>query len=109
MTHEQGRAEELRVDGQQIKAKLHEVLQPHQTETRQFHVSGDQLVDKVKEIVHAGNVRRVTIRRAGGDTRLDIPLTLGLAGALLLPVWAALGAIAALALNYTIAVEKDVD
>jgi hypothetical protein len=109
MTDEQRRAEELRVDGQQMKAKLREVLQPHQTETRQFHVSGDQLVDRVKEIVHAGNVRRITVSKAGGETVLDIPLTLGLAGALMLPVWAAVGAVAALALNYTIAVVKNAD
>jgi hypothetical protein len=109
MTDRQDRAEELRVDGQQIKARLRDVLQPHKTETRQLHVSGDQLADKVKAIVHAGNIRRITVTRVGGDTLLDVPLTLGLAGALLLPVWAAVGAVAALALDYTIAVEKNAD
>ncbi len=72
----------------------------------EFRVDGDRLVAKVKEIIHEGNVRRITIKNEKGDPLIEIPLTLGVVGAVLLPVWAALGAMAALAANLTIIVEK---
>ncbi len=72
----------------------------------EFRVDGDRLVAKVKEIIHEGNVRRITIKNDKGDTLIEIPLTLGVVGAVFLPVWAALGALAALAANLTIVVEK---
>ncbi len=74
--------------------------------TEEFHVDGDRLVAKVKELVHQGNIRRITIKNEAGETLVEIPLTLGVAGAVLLPVWAAIGAIAALVANLTIVVEK---
>ena len=72
----------------------------------EFKVSGDQLVNTVKELVHEGNVRRVIIKNEEGHTFLEIPPTVGVVGALLFPIWAALGAIAALASGSTIVVEK---
>lgn len=72
----------------------------------EFRVKGEAVIAKVKEIVHEGNVRRITIKNEEGNTLIEIPLTLGVVGALLLPVWAAIGAIAALAANLTIVVEK---
>ncbi len=72
----------------------------------EFTISGDQLVAKVKEIIHGGNVRRITIKNAEGETLIEVPLTLGVVGAVLLPVWAALGAIAALVAKLRIVVEK---
>ena len=74
--------------------------------TEEFQVSGDVLLTKVKELVHEGNIRRVMIKNEEGKTLIEIPLTLGVIGAVLLPVWAAIGAIAALAVNYRIVVEK---
>ena len=74
--------------------------------TEQYSVSGDTLVAKIKELVREGNIRRVTIKNEEGKTLIEIPLTLGVIGAVLLPVWAAIGAIAALAANFTIVVEK---
>ena len=74
--------------------------------TEEVKVSGDDLVAKVKELVHEGNIRRVIIKNEEGKTLVEIPLTLGLVGAVLLPVWAALGAIAALVTDCTIIVEK---
>jgi len=74
--------------------------------TEEVKVSGDDLVAKVKELVHEGNIRRITIENDEGKTLIEIPLTLGLVGAVLLPVWAALGAIAALVTDCTIIVEK---
>ena len=64
------------------------------------------VVDKIKELLHESNVRRIIIKNDDGKTLIEIPLTLGVAGALFLPVWAAIGAIAALAANLTIVIEK---
>ena len=107
MNEEQGRKEEFRVDGQEIKDKLREAVR--RTETREFHVSGDELIARMRQVLREGNIRRISIKNSEGEPIVDIPLTLGLAGALILPVWAAIGAIAALALDYTIAVEKTVE
>jgi hypothetical protein len=60
----------------------------------------------VKELVHEGNIRRIIIKDAEGKTLIEAPLTIGVVGAVLLPVWAALGAIAALAAELTIVIEK---
>lgn len=73
------------------------------------HVSADGLVAKIKELVHQGNVRRITIKNETGDEFLEIPLTVGVVGAVLLPVWAAVGAVAALAANYTLKIERTGD
>jgi hypothetical protein len=72
----------------------------------EFRVSGDAVIAKIKEILHEGNVRRITIKNEEGNTLIEIPLTFGVVGMLLLPVWAAIGAIAALAANLNIVVEK---
>ena len=72
----------------------------------EYKVSGDELVRKVKQIVHEGNIRRIVIKTEGGNTLLEFPLTVGVVGAVLLPMWAALGAAAALITDCTIVVEK---
>src|SRR5512147_581446 len=72
----------------------------------EFRVKGDAVLAKIKEILHEGNVRRITIKNEEGNTLIEIPLTIGVVGVLFLPVWAAIGAIAALAANLTIVVEK---
>ena len=73
--------------------------------TEEFRVSGEQLLHQVKELVHQGNVRRIIIKDKDGVTLFEVPLTAGVVGAVLLPVWAAIGAVAALAASFTIAVE----
>jgi len=73
--------------------------------TEEFKVSGEKLLERVKDLVHQGNVRRITIKDKDGVTLLEIPLTAGVVGAVLLPIWVAIGAIAALAASYTITVE----
>jgi len=73
--------------------------------TEEFKVSGEKLLQQVKDLVHQGNVRRVTIKNKDGIALFEVPLTAGVVGAVLLPVWAAIGAVAALAASYTIAVE----
>ena len=75
----------------------------------EFRVDGDKLVEKVKQLLHAGNVRRIIIKNDDNISLLEIPLTIGVVGAVLIPIWVALGAIAALAANYTIVVEKQVN
>jgi hypothetical protein len=74
--------------------------------TQEFKLHGDSVVSKLKEILHEGDIRRITIKNDEGHTLIEIPLTLGVVGALLLPVWAAIGAIAALAASLTIVVER---
>jgi Flp pilus assembly pilin Flp len=74
--------------------------------TEEFRINGDQLLARVKELVHEGNIRRLIIRNESGTTLVEIPLTVGLVGMALLPVWAAVGAIAVLATDCTIVVER---
>ncbi len=74
--------------------------------TEEFRVSGEEVLAKVKELVHEGNVRRIAIRNEEGETVVEFPLTVGVVGALLLPVWAAIGAAAALLTRCTIVVER---
>jgi Domain of unknown function (DUF4342) len=69
-------------------------------------VTGERLVDRVKELVKEGNARRIIVKNAEGHTLMEIPLTMGIAGAMFLPVLVALGSIAALASHYTLIVEK---
>jgi hypothetical protein len=80
--------------------------QPEKPRQQEFRVNGDELVARIKEIIHEGNVRRIIIKNEEGKTLIEIPLTLGVIGALLMPVWAALGAIAALVADCTIVVER---
>ena len=77
-----------------------------QGRTEEHRVSGEGLVAKVKELIHQGNVRRIIVKNDEGRSILEIPLTVGVVGAVLLPVMVALGAIAALAGSYTLLVEK---
>lgn len=78
----------------------------NQTRTEEFKLSGDDIVAKIKELVHEGNVRRIIVRDETGRNVVEFPLTAGVIGVALLPVWAALGTIVALAANYTIVVER---
>jgi hypothetical protein len=76
----------------------------------EFVVSGDTVVSKIKELLHEGGVRRLSLQTEEGRTLIEVPLTLGLAGAvagtLIVPVWAAIGAIAALVVKLRIVVER---
>lgn len=74
----------------------------------EFKVEGEELLKKVKELIREGNIRRITIKTKEGKTILEIPLTLGVVGAVLLPVFAAVSAVAALVTECTIAVEREV-
>jgi hypothetical protein len=73
----------------------------------EIQATGSELLQVVKNVVRAGNVRRIVIKNGAGRTVLDVPLTAGVAGAVLLPFWAAVGGVAALAARWTIVVERD--
>lgn len=72
----------------------------------ELKVTGEQLVATVRKLVHEGNVRRVILKTESGETFLEIPLTIGVVGAMLVPLWAALGVAAALASGMRIVVER---
>ena len=71
-----------------------------------FKVSGDEIIAKIKEIIKEGNARRIIIKNDKDDTIMEFPLTIGAIGVLLAPIYAAVGTLAALAMDYTIIVEK---
>lgn len=75
----------------------------------EFKVTGEELLAKVKALINEGNVRRVIIKDKDGKTLIEFPLTIGVVGAALLPVWAAIGAIAALVTECSIVVVRDED
>ena len=77
--------------------------------SEQYEVRGTNLVRKIKEILREGNVRRLSIRNEEGRELIEVPLSIGVVGTLLLPAWAAIGAIAALVTNCTIVVERHAD
>lgn len=74
--------------------------------TEQYQLTGDDVISKIKQIVHEGNVRRVLIRNAEGHVIVEFPLTVGVVGAALAPMWAAVGAIVALVTDCTIEIER---
>jgi hypothetical protein len=71
-----------------------------------FKVTGDEILTKVKEIVKEGNARKIIIKNEKDEIIMEFPLTIGAIGAVLAPLFAAVGTLAALATNCTILVEK---
>ena len=72
----------------------------------EFKVSGQDVQKKVKNLLHEGNIRKITIKDRNGNVVLAIPLTVGVIGAVVAPVLAAVGAVAALLTECTITVER---
>src|SRR5262245_12929703 len=72
----------------------------------QFKVQGKDLADKVRELIHEGNVRRIIIRDEQGHTYMEIPVTVAALGIILAPVLAAIGALAALVARFAVVVER---
>ncbi len=72
----------------------------------EFKLAGSEIIDKIKELIHQGNIRKIIIKNEDNKTLIEIPLTLGIVGAALAPVLAAVGAIAALVTKMTVVVEK---
>jgi hypothetical protein len=76
------------------------------TKNETFEVKGDDLLAKVKELIHQGNIRKIIIKDKEGNSIIELPLTIGVVGAVLAPPLAAVGAIAALVSECTITVER---
>jgi competence protein ComGC len=83
------------------------VIKMSKEKNEEFEVKGEELLTKIKELIKEGNIRRITIKSEEGKTLIQIPLTLGVVGAILLPVWAAIGAIAAIVTKATISIERE--
>lgn len=100
MTEEQIQAEQTQ----------NEQTKEEKVRTEEFKISGDEVVAKVKELIHEGNIRRISLQTEEGKTLIEIPLTLGLAGAaavtMLAPVLAAIGALAAIVAKLRVKVER---
>jgi len=83
----------------------------HQPHREEFRVDGEELLAKVKELIKQGNIRRITIKNKEGRILIEVPLTYGVAGvaalALFAPVLAAVGAVAALVTECSIIVERE--
>lgn len=77
------------------------------TRREEHRVRGERLVETVKKLIHEGNVRRIIIRNEEGRTLIEVPLSLGVVGTVLAPVWAAIGAIAALVASCSIVVVRE--
>lgn len=76
----------------------------------ELQISGDLVVARIKELLQEGNIRRISLQTEEGKTLIEVPLTIGMAGAaavaIVAPVWAAIGAIAALVVDLRIVVER---
>lgn len=77
-----------------------------QSTWEEVKVTGDQILQKVRELVHEGNVRRIIITDEDDKTLMELPLTVGVIGVLVAPLAAALGALAALVAKVTIRIER---
>ena len=75
--------------------------------TEEIRINGEELVGKVKELVREGTARRLIIKNEEGKTLIEVPLTVGVVGALVAPAAAAVGAVAALVTDCTILVERE--
>lgn len=78
-------------------------------QTEEFQVKGEELMETVKEWIREGSIRRITVRDGNDRTLLDIPLTIGVVGALFAPFAVAIGMVAALATDCTVTVIRDED
>jgi len=72
----------------------------------EFKVKGKELLQKVEELIKEGNARRIIIKDDKGRTYLEIPVTIGIIGAVCAPILAAVGALAGMAANFTLEVIK---
>jgi len=98
---------EVEVDGVEVEVEVE--TETGEERSEEYEVRGEDLLSRIKELVREGNIRRITIRSEQGNTLIEIPLAIGVVGAMLLPVWASVGALAALVTNCTIAVERRED
>ena len=79
---------------------------PVKKKKESFKVKGEELLKKVKELIREGNIRKITIKDKKGKELVVFPLSIGVVGAVLVPVLAAVGTIAALVTECTVSVER---
>lgn len=87
--------------------QIEERTSAKRTRREEYAVRGERIIAKLRELLHEGNVRHVVIKNEQGKTLIELPVTVGVAGALLMPVWAAIGALAAVVANCKIMVERE--
>ncbi|WP_353894362.1 DUF4342 domain-containing protein [Proteinivorax hydrogeniformans] len=97
----------LACNGDQFKAveKLNDLDTDRGTYTERIHVEGNNLLEKIKDLIREGNVTRIIIK-SKGKVMLDIPVTVGAVGVVLAPYAAAIGAVAMLVTDCTLEIEK---
>ena len=88
-----------------MSAPANAVEIPRESRKQRIRVRGEELLGKVRELIHEGNARRIIVIGDDGTTLLEIPLTAGIVGTVMAPALVAVGAIAALANNYTLLIE----
>jgi hypothetical protein len=101
-----GASDSLHSRGDTVHRCPQEEAMPEEVRRERHQVTGEKLLQTVKRLVHEGNIRRVIIKDEKDRSIVEIPLTIGVVGAALLPAWVAIGAIAALAADLTIEVER---
>lgn len=83
-------------------------MDQEQTKKEEFKVNGEEVMAKIKELIKAGNIRRIILKNEKDEILMEIPLTFAVVGAVLAPMLAAIGAMAALLTKCTIVVERKV-
>ncbi|GIH81491.1 DUF4342 domain-containing protein [Planobispora longispora] len=73
----------------------------------EVRVHGAELAEKIREFIHEGNVRRIIVKNSHGHTVLEVPVTVGVVAFIAAPVVTAVGALAALAAQWSVEVERD--
>lgn len=94
----------------QVEQTQNEQATEENVRTEEFKISGDEVVAKVKELIHEGNIRRISLQTVEGKTLIEVPLSLGVVGAavvtMVAPVLAAIGALAAIVTKLRLKVER---
>jgi hypothetical protein len=75
----------------------------------EFKVKGKELLKKIEDLIHQGNIRRIIIKDSNGNPYIEIPLTIGIVGAACAPIFAAVGALAGMAAKFTVEIIKKED
>jgi hypothetical protein len=101
-----GRHRTARLSDNDGRARI-DMTQQVTTSTEKIDVKDDHLVERVKELVHEGNVRRIIIKDSDGRTVIEVPVAVGVVGLLIAPAMAAIAALAAVAADYSIEVERE--
>jgi Domain of unknown function (DUF4342) len=111
-TESQTEVSEPKVNGVEVESTDEEtpVYTQDKVSVEELKINGDDLVAKVKELIHESNIRRIIIKNEEGRILIEVPLTVGVVGgvigAALFPVIAAIGAIGALVAHLTIIIER---